>query len=41
MVAVTLSDEAREKLEKMGKARKLSKSEVVEELILEAPIREK
>lgn len=39
LVTVTLSDEARERLEKMSKAWKVSKSQVIEELILKSAIR--
>lgn len=39
MVAVTLSDEARERLERIAAARGETKSAVVETLIMEATIR--
>lgn len=38
-IQFTLSDEARERLDKMSKARKEPKSQVVERLILDAPIK--
>ncbi len=38
-IGITLSDEARERLEKQAKARGVSRSQVVEELVLAAPIR--
>ncbi len=38
-IGITLSDEARERLEKQAKARKTSCSKVVEALVMAAPIR--
>lgn len=38
-IGITLSDEAQERLEKQAKARGISRSQVVEELVLAAPIR--
>lgn len=38
MVAVTLSDAARERLEKLARKRSMSKSELVETLIMEASL---
>lgn len=39
-IEVTLPDEALERLERLARARKLSRSAVIEALIMEAPIRE-
>ena len=38
-IELTLSEEARERLDKMARARKASRSAVVDELVMEAPIR--
>lgn len=38
-VSLTLSDEARDRLKRMAKARKTSSSAVVEELVMGTPIR--
>lgn len=38
-IGITLSDEARERLEKQAKARGLSRSQVIEAFVLAAPIR--
>jgi len=38
-IGITLSDEAQVRLEKMAKARKVSRSQVVEALVMAAPIR--
>lgn len=38
-IGVTLSEEAHERLEKMSKARRRSRSGVLEELILSSPIK--
>jgi hypothetical protein len=38
-IEVTLSDAAQERLERMAKARKVSRSVVVEDLIMGAPMR--
>lgn len=40
-VGFTLSDEARERLDKIAKARKRPKSQIIEELILACSIRER
>jgi hypothetical protein len=39
-IEVTLPDEALNRLERMAKARKVSRSQVVEALIMAAPIRD-
>lgn len=38
-LGITLSDEAQERLEKQAKARQCSRSQVVEALVMAAPIR--
>lgn len=38
-IGITLSDEAQERLEKQAKARKCSRSQVVEAFIMASPIR--
>ena len=38
-IGITLSDEARDRLDRMSKARKVSRSQVVEDLIMETNIR--
>jgi hypothetical protein len=38
-IGVTLSDEARDRLDRMAKARKLSRSQVIEDLIMATHIR--
>lgn len=39
LVSLTLSDEARERLAKLAEKHEMSKSELVETLIMEAPLR--
>jgi hypothetical protein len=39
-IEVTLSDEARDRLERMAKARKVSRAAVIEALIMATPIRD-
>ena len=38
-IGITLSDEARDRLDRMAKARKLSRSEIIEEMIMTTHIR--
>ena len=38
-IGITLSDEAQERLEKQAKARGVSRSQVIEALVMAAPIR--